>query len=90
MIFQTQTFLYDNFEISLVVFMPNITTNHAITYTKVYWKKLSNRKPTANTVRNTRQKKLYAECGVRLKNFRSSNFLCIFPLFWKPKTSQQF
>ena len=24
---------YDNFEISLVVFMPNITTNHAITYT---------------------------------------------------------
>ena len=81
---------YNNFEISLVVFMPNITTNHAITYTKVYWKKLSNRKPTANTVRNTRQKKLYAECGVRLKNFHSSNFLCIFPLFWKPKTSQQF
>ena len=24
---------YDNFEISLVVFMPQITTNHAITYT---------------------------------------------------------
>ena len=24
---------YKNFEISLVVFMPNITTNHAITYT---------------------------------------------------------
>ena len=24
---------YNNFEISLVVFMPNITTNHAITYT---------------------------------------------------------
>ena len=24
---------YDNFEISLVVFLPNITTNHAITYT---------------------------------------------------------
>ena len=24
---------YDNFEISLVVFTPNITTNHAITYT---------------------------------------------------------
>ena len=24
---------YDNFEISLVVFMPNITTNYAITYT---------------------------------------------------------
>ena len=26
---------YNNFEISLVVFMPNITTNHAFTYT--YW-----------------------------------------------------
>ena len=24
---------YNNFEISFVVFMPNITTNHAITYT---------------------------------------------------------
>ena len=24
---------YNNFEISLVVFMPNITTTHAITYT---------------------------------------------------------
>ena len=24
---------YNNFEMSLVVFMPNITTNHAITYT---------------------------------------------------------
>ena len=24
---------YNTFEISLVVFMPNITTNHAITYT---------------------------------------------------------
>ena len=23
---------YNNFEISLVVFIPNITTNHAITY----------------------------------------------------------
>ena len=25
--------MYNNFEISLVVFMPNITTNHAVTYT---------------------------------------------------------
>ena len=25
--------MYNNFEISLVVFMPNIATNHAITYT---------------------------------------------------------
>ena len=28
---------YNNFEISLVVFMPNITTNHAITYTNNIW-----------------------------------------------------
>ena len=27
---------YNNFEISLVVFMPNITTNHAITYTNQF------------------------------------------------------
>ena len=27
---------YNNFEISLVVFMPNITTNHAITYTNFF------------------------------------------------------
>ena len=26
---------YNNFEISLVVFMPNNTTNHAITYTNL-------------------------------------------------------
>ena len=26
--------MYNNFEISLVVFMSNITTNHSITYTK--------------------------------------------------------
>ena len=26
---------YNNFEISLVVFMPNITPNHAITYTNL-------------------------------------------------------
>ena len=26
---------YNNFEISLVVSMPNITTNHAITYTNI-------------------------------------------------------
>ena len=28
---------YNNFEISLVVFMPNITTNHAITYTNFFY-----------------------------------------------------
>ena len=27
---------YNNFETSLMVFMPNITTNHAITYTNIY------------------------------------------------------
>ena len=27
--------MYNNFEISLVVFMPNVTTNHAITYTNL-------------------------------------------------------
>ena len=27
---------YNNFEISLVVFMPNITTNHAINYTNLF------------------------------------------------------
>ena len=41
--------MYNNFEISLVVFMPNITTNHAITYTYMAfnsntWKLTSNRK----------------------------------------------
>ena len=29
--------MYNNFEISLVVFMPNIATNHAITYTDRYF-----------------------------------------------------
>ena len=28
--------VYNNFEVSLVVFMPNITTNHAITYTNLF------------------------------------------------------
>ena len=33
---------YNNFEILLVVFMPNITTNHAITFTNtIGWRKLS-------------------------------------------------
>ena len=32
---------YNNFEISLVVFMPNIATNHAITYT--YLRKRNNK-----------------------------------------------
>ena len=28
--------MYNNFEVSLVVFMPNITTSHAITYTNIF------------------------------------------------------
>ena len=28
---------YNNFEMSLVLFMPNITTNHAITYTNLQY-----------------------------------------------------
>ena len=28
--------MYNNFEMSLMVFMPNITTNHAITDTNLY------------------------------------------------------
>ena len=28
--------MYNNFEISFVVFMPNITTNHSITYTNFF------------------------------------------------------
>ena len=31
---------YNNFEISLMVFMSNITTNHAITYTNSAFKQL--------------------------------------------------
>ena len=34
--------MYNNFEISLVVFMPNITKNHAITYTNIILKYLNN------------------------------------------------
>ena len=30
--------MYNNFEISLVIFIPNITTNHAITYTNIMCK----------------------------------------------------
>ena len=33
---------YNNFEIWLVVFTPNITSNHAITYTNEKLKKISN------------------------------------------------
>ena len=38
---------YNNFEISLAVFMPNVTTNHAITYTNI-----------VNCVRGTRTQPL--------------------------------
>ena len=32
----TREITYSNFEISLVVFIPNITTNHGVTYTNLY------------------------------------------------------
>ena len=31
-----QEIMYDNFEISLKVFMPNITTNNAITFNTIF------------------------------------------------------
>ena len=34
----TREIMYNNFEISLVVFIPNITTKHAITYTNIMCK----------------------------------------------------
>ena len=34
--------MYNNFEISLVVFISNITTNHAITYTNTYFPEREN------------------------------------------------
>ena len=34
--------MYNNFEMSLVVFMSNITTNHAVTYTNIMALKLEN------------------------------------------------
>ena len=34
--------MYNSFEISLVVFMSNIPTNHAITYTNIIALKLEN------------------------------------------------
>ena len=43
---------------------------------KLYCKKQSYQKPTANTVRNTRTELLYAECGATLKNFYLSKLLC--------------
>ena len=44
---------YNNFEISLVIFMPNITANHAITYTNTtqYAKKKKKRKNNVWTFR---------------------------------------
>ena len=45
-------------------------------------KKLSNQRPTENTVRNTRRTTLYAECGARLNSFYLSKLLCIFPSFF--------
>ena len=42
---------YNNFEISLVVFMPNITTNHAITYTNLWdWRTVESLVPVVQKV----------------------------------------
>ena len=41
---------YNNFEISLVVFMPNIITNHAITYTNSH--KITPHTPTTVKPKN--------------------------------------
>ena len=41
---------YNNFEISLVVFMPNITANHAITYTNCNTLNVINFNPKSNSV----------------------------------------
>ena len=38
---------YKNFEISLVVFMPNITTNHSITYTNTISRRTSTQRSTS-------------------------------------------
>ena len=42
---------YNNFEISLVVFMPNITANHAITNTTIDQISANSRSADENTVR---------------------------------------
>ena len=47
----------NNFEISLVVFMPNITTNHAITYTNVQLALLNQQ------IMNTTQDNLESQFG---------------------------
>ena len=58
---QISTIASNNFEISLVVFMPNITTNHAITYTN----KINNF-PIKNYIKLSREtwafRKLISEC----------------------------
>ena len=41
---------YNNFEISLVVFMPNTTTNHAITYTNSRFVILSQKLKTSHRI----------------------------------------
>ena len=57
-------------------------------YPKFYCNKLSNQKPTANTVRNTSRTTLR---WMRDKNFHLSNLLCIYPapLFSKPVLTKQ-
>ena len=42
-------------------------------------KKLSDQKPTTILQFAIQEEQLYAECGARLKNFPSSNLLCVYP-----------
>ena len=62
--------MYNNFEISLVVFMPNITTNHAITYTNT---RGSNSEFTQQDGRKEETAKLFNVTSVILKPY-----LCAF------------
>ena len=43
--------MFNNFEISLMVFMPNITTNHAITHTNLIKKKKRFKKGLGKVIR---------------------------------------
>ena len=57
---------YNNFEISLVVFMPNITTNHAITYI-VMVKNLDIMKPPYSEHVNSALALHYMEVPLQMK-----------------------
>ena len=73
---------YNNFEMSLVVFMPNITANHAITYTNCasFCKKWSNYASTfyikfgkniSIPMQHTSKRKTRLPCFHHSSNFKS-------------------